>query len=79
MTTNARLVKNVNEHQKLWQLPSGTFVLTSFSNKTLPNETMAFEAWEGGGVKDWQELACAVGPMPKHEEVIEEVMIRRTL
>lgn len=45
MTTNARLVKNVNEHQKLWQLPSGTFVLTSFSNKILPNETMAFEAW----------------------------------
>jgi len=79
MTTNARLVKDVNEHQKLWQLPSGTFVLTSFSNRVLPHETMAFEAWEGGGVKDWTDLACAVGSSPKHEEVIEEVMNRGTL
>jgi hypothetical protein len=78
MTTNARFVKNVNDRQKLWQLPDGSFVLTSFTHKTNPPETMAFEAWEGGGVKDWLEIDCIIDFSPKHEELIERILLRGT-
>ena len=59
--------------------PQRDICFNFISNRVLPHETMAFEAWEGGGVKDWTDLACAVGSSPKHEEVIEEVMNRGTL
>jgi len=70
---NAILIKEVNENQKLWQCPNGMYVLTSFSNIPTNSETMAFAAWENGGVKDWMDLACVVGSEPRHEEVINIV------
>lgn len=78
MTTSARFVKNVNDRQKLWQLPDGSLVLTSFSQKTSPHETMAFEAWEGGGVKNWCEIDCIIDSSPKHEDLIERILLRGT-
>ncbi len=70
---NAILIKEVNENQKLWQCPNGMYVLTSFSTILNHNETMAFEAWENGGVKDWLDLACIVDSHPRHKDVINIV------
>jgi|TARA_R100001510_G_C7649210_1_gene206597 hypothetical protein len=70
---SAILIKEVNENQKLWQCPNGMYVLTSFSTILNHNETMAFKAWENGGVKDWLDLACIVDSHPRHEEVINIV------
>lgn len=77
--TNARFVKNVNERQKLWQLPSGKFVLTSFSENINPSETMAFEAWEGGGVKNWDTLGVIVDEHPRHETLIERILLNDSI
>ena len=70
---NAILIKEVNENQKLWRCPNGMYVLTSFSTIPTQSETMAFKAWENGGVKDWLELACIVDSHPRHEDVISIV------
>ena len=71
---NAILIKEVNENKKLWQCPNGMYVLTSFSTIPTQSETVAFKAWENGGVKDWLDLACIVDPEPKHEDVINIVV-----
>ena len=75
---NAILIKEVNENQKLWQCPNGMYVLTSFSSIPTNSETMAFEAWEGGGVKNWCEIDCIIDSSPKHEDLIERILLRGT-
>ena len=70
---NAILIKEVSENKKLWQCPNGMYVLTSFSTIPTQSETVAFKAWENGGVKDWLGLACIADPEPRHEEVINYV------
>ena len=73
---NAILIKEVSENKKLWQCPNGMYVLTSFSDyPAIPamGETMAFKAWENGGVKDWAGLGRMVGSEPRHEDVINYV------
>ena len=39
-TNNATMIKKVNNNKKVWRLPTGNHVLTSFS--TFSKETMAF-------------------------------------
>lgn len=77
---NAILIKEVSENKKLWQCPNGMYVLTSFSNNSAiqaRSETMAFKAWENGGVKDWVGLAGIADPEPRHEEVINYVVSKQ--
>jgi hypothetical protein len=60
MKTNARFIKNIDSNRKLWQMPDGVYVQTSFSDKIEgSHETMAFEADANGEVVDWRELAVS--------------------
>jgi len=72
--TNARLIRDLNDSQKLWEMPNGIFILTSFSVKTEPKETAAFIADPNGNAIDWIECGMVYSEEPKHEEVIEDVL-----
>ena len=70
-TNNATMIKKVNNHKKLWRLPTGNHVLTSFS--TFSKETMAFNARPTGAVESWAIVVCVDGDKPEHEEVIRQM------
>jgi hypothetical protein len=76
MLTSARFIKDVNDDQKLWEMPDGHFILTSFSSKFSPKETAAFVADSNGIVRDWTECGLLLSEDPKHEEVIEDILGR---
>ena len=79
MKTNAKFIKNIDSNRKLWQMPDGVYVQTSFSDKIEgSHETMAFEADANGEVVDWRELAVSYSSEPMHEYVIETVLTKHS-
>lgn len=75
MKTNARFIKDIDSNRKLWQMPDGVYIQTSFSDKVVASyETMAFHANAEGEVVDWAELSVAFSSEPAHEYVIEKVL-----
>jgi len=75
MKTNARFIKDIDSNRKLWQMPDGVYIQTSFSDKVVASyETMAFYANAEGEVVDWAELSVAFSSEPAHEYVIEKVL-----
>lgn len=79
MKTNARFIKNIDSNRKLWQMPDGVYVQTSFSDKIEgSHETTAYEADANGEVVDWRELAVSHSSEPMHEYVIEAVLTKHS-
>ena len=75
MKTNARFIKDIDSNRKLWQMPDGVYIQTSFSDKVaLSYETAAFYANAEGEVVDWIDLVLAFSSEPVHEYVIEKVL-----
>jgi len=67
----ATMIKKVNNNKKVWRLPTGNHVLTSFS--MFSKETMAFRARSTGAVESWAIVVCVDGDQPEHEEVIRQM------
>ena len=67
----ATMIKKVNNNKKVWRLPTGNHVLTSFS--MFSKETMAFSARSTGAVESWAIVVCVDGDQPEHEEVIRQM------
>lgn len=75
MKTNARFIKDIDSNRKLWQMPDGVYIQTSFSDKVVASyETAAFYANAEGEVVDWLDLVVAFSSEPAHEYVIEKVL-----